>query len=1277
MSVMNRIIITFISVFFCIGVVNAKRIYVKPGGTGDGSSWDKAAGDLNQIVDATERYSDDQIWVAEGTYQITGQLRLRASVDMYGGFSGTEIELSERDMSRKSTIVGGDFGTLVADGDVSYQTVIDGFIFKGANCPVLPTNVYGNIYLFQNSLIKNCIITGNLFQKNSAVGMEKSVMENCVIYDNTTTDWNAAIDLVNGSKISNCVVVNNKGKANGGLRARTNSVVANTFIWGNYGTATQIPCEAYIDDQTVRLVNCGYTNNFKNSVPQLINCIELTPENTNSHGPNFTDPVTGFFTLLPNSPAIDAGANEYASLFSDLIGNKRIAGARVDIGAYEFGSEKAQEDYTGTDKNIVINFEAMAINDGESRDVFGEIRTKAGTYFKDKGDHYNAARLTIVPLQTYERWTPYLQVPTSNSIIITWKAPVNTDTKVNYGTSPELLNQTESGTAELLADATATINYHQVKLTGLAADTKYYYQISGDEMVYSFRTQPNPGAKRNYRVLVLGDHQIINRSGYEWLIQAAKQTVEDKYGKWEENIDIVINTGDQVDKGTYSYYERCHFFKSSPIAPYLPIMTTLGNHESYEDPNLEKYGKLFQYENLAYKGISSGTDNYYAFQEGRIVFIMLSTESIHTNDAQLSWLKKVLETASADTEVDFVMSTCHRPMCSETYITDYSGWLKNTVVPVLGSCPKHVLNIAAHHHYYQRGQVANYPFYHIISGGASWDQTWEIAPNKLDDGLVQKTMDYWTYQIINFSPETKRMDVETYSIGNKNVVHHNNLIDSFSRDLLRQEKPLTPELGPVDEFLTFPTTIISSSYRSDDISDFNTCHFQIATSADFRTPAIDQYNHVENLFEDGGAPWYIPVNTAKDQDCFKLDLSENALPSGKYYVRVRHRNNNVQWSDWSTIKTFLVVGEEDKSPVLILEKELWNVAEPVKIGFENAPVGTKAWIGIYLQGAPTTGVTPSKKWAYTNTDSGTISVTGLSSGKYFAVLYGDSGYNTITKLYNFEVTDEEIALLKSDKQLYDVGESIDISFTRTPGYASDWIGIYRQSDDQVPGDKGYTSVVYSYIPEGTKSGNSSFQNATKLIEGHYFVGLFLKGAYNEAAQRIHLIIGNAPQLTSLKSVYQNSENVALFLSDKPKFSGCELVVRNILNASVVERIRLNPEESSVAIFRQYPKGNYSAELQMDGIDKSVSNILPFAVEDGLSLPNISASCRVYPNPVVDKLYIDCVELIRAELYTNNGIRIETSVLNSGVLDMSELPSGSYHLVIFTSNGKQSVLVVKK
>ena len=84
--------------------------YVKKGGTGDGSSWDNASGDLQKMIDELAQNNPQnlpgEVWVAAGTYAPQSQLisgtaysasfRMRDGVSVYGGFAGTETSKQER-----------------------------------------------------------------------------------------------------------------------------------------------------------------------------------------------------------------------------------------------------------------------------------------------------------------------------------------------------------------------------------------------------------------------------------------------------------------------------------------------------------------------------------------------------------------------------------------------------------------------------------------------------------------------------------------------------------------------------------------------------------------------------------------------------------------------------------------------------------------------------------------------------------------------------------------------------------------------------------------------------------------------------------------------------------------------------------------------------------------------------------------------------------------------------------------------------------------------------
>ena len=101
---------------FLSGVARGAVIYVDADATGadDGSSWTDAHTDLQDALAAAG--SGDEVWVAEGTYYPTStstrtfSFHLETGVAVYGGFDGTETQLSQRDWETNVTVLSGAIG---------------------------------------------------------------------------------------------------------------------------------------------------------------------------------------------------------------------------------------------------------------------------------------------------------------------------------------------------------------------------------------------------------------------------------------------------------------------------------------------------------------------------------------------------------------------------------------------------------------------------------------------------------------------------------------------------------------------------------------------------------------------------------------------------------------------------------------------------------------------------------------------------------------------------------------------------------------------------------------------------------------------------------------------------------------------------------------------------------------------------------------------------------------------------------------------------------------
>ncbi len=190
--------------------------------------------------------------------------------------------------------------------------------------------------------------------------------------------------------------------------------------------------------------------------------------------------------------------------------------------------------------------------------------------------------------------TPYLESPRPDSIYVCWQTTSGTDSTVMFGATATSLTGTTTGAA---ANMLATNYYwHEVHLTGLSANTYYYYQAktgSTTSSVFRFRTQPALGASPSdghLRILVAGDNQIQSPTRWKSLLTAARTKIEALYGEpLEAAVNLLVDDGDQVDSGTIAEYQNTHFGMVSVVGSNIPVTTSIGNHEGYSDTSYTLY----------------------------------------------------------------------------------------------------------------------------------------------------------------------------------------------------------------------------------------------------------------------------------------------------------------------------------------------------------------------------------------------------------------------------------------------------------------------------------------------------------------------------------------------------------------------------------------------------------------------------------------------------------------------------------------------------------------
>jgi hypothetical protein len=813
---------------------------------------------------------------------------------------------------------------------------------------------------------------------------------------------------------------------------------------------------------------------------------------------------------------------------------------------------------------------------------------------------------------------PYLQSPSDTSIWISWKTSSNLESKVIYGTDSLALQNEEIGNCQVLSDAGYDKNYfyHSVRLTGLVPDQFYWYRIITGTLqsaAYRFRTQPPIGINSGvYRVLILGDHQLKDNDHYQKLMIAAREKVFEKYGgSMEENINLIINDGDQVDEGTLDQYEHVHFEPSAVLSGNVPIMTTVGNHEFYGSLGISSYYPHFFYDDLGYKGIiSPGGENYYSYQQGSIVFVHLSSE--HPTDEQINWVQQIVDSVKSDTSVNWLVSIAHQPIQAEQFVGDMSFYIRERIVPVLAQTKKSTLMITGHHHLYARGQVRDFPMYHIISGAASWDQFWGQSVEKdFDD--VQKTIDFWAYQIATFDDAKREMTVESYAIGSPKLglTLGNALIDSFYRkpDVLPPSKPSITTL-PTDS-VALPFTFVSSPYSTVTMEPFNSTQFQISSDSIFSNPYIDKIRDYENLYGTTGNPDYLPVDLHKNLNIFQYEIGKNKLPDGTYYIRTRQRDRNIEWSEWSGFVKFSIKESVPGFTSLTSQKTVYVPNESIVVDYRLGPGNAKDWIGIYKSGE-TPGLTPSTDWQYVSGSSGSLNLQVKEAGKYFIAFFENGGYDELAERLSLYI--REIPVLTLGKAGYAAGEGIHVSYSNAPGLQYDWIGIYRLND--IPGLIG--STLWKYI--SSTSGDIDF---TGLPLGYYFITYFLEDGYSEACERTIFSVGTDLAVVNIdQSIYTRGQSIFVNFENGPgttmDWIGLMRQKAPPGTAPLVDRQFIgNLQSGNVSFELLLDTGSYYIALFINNSSIRISNKAIFLVE-----PNTSSIDRnicfenitLYPSP---------------------------------------------------------------
>jgi gliding motility-associated-like protein len=336
------------------------RIYVNAAATGmnTGASWQNAFTDLQNALTTP----NTEIWVTSNTQTAQNTaFSLPDGAALYGGFSGTETTLQDRNIHCKpktKLTTANPIDALLKVKNLPNGGLLDGFEFtaqqnggteRGAvfvensdlkieNCVFIRNWGYSGAGLVVlNNTNKTVCIAKTKFLENqtsvrgAAIWAENTNLkaENLLFVANTQTNQNNADgsvvyinDVTNGNySFNHCTFTQNE-VTNAVIHTGNpaNLTIKNSIIQKNQNTPFAISGDG--SDFAFSNISASQTTT------PLTNCIAADPD--------FFSVLSNDFRLSANSPCLNTGANTLE--LTDLDGMLRIVNSRTDMGCYEYAT---------------------------------------------------------------------------------------------------------------------------------------------------------------------------------------------------------------------------------------------------------------------------------------------------------------------------------------------------------------------------------------------------------------------------------------------------------------------------------------------------------------------------------------------------------------------------------------------------------------------------------------------------------------------------------------------------------------------------------------------------------------------------------------------------------------------------------------------------------------------------------------------------------------------------------------------------------------------------
>ena len=320
---------------------------------------------------------------------------------------------------------------------------------------------------------------------------------------------------------------------------------------------------------------------------------------------------------------------------------------------------------------------------------------------------------------------PYLQSGTSTSTIVKWRTSNNTNSYVWYGTDVNNLDQT------VVVGSIQT--NHQVAISGLSANTIYYYaigdslgQMEGDSSYY-FKTAPVIGSTEPVTAWILGDcgtadldQELVRNAYYNYI--------------GSNHTDMVLLLGDNAyDDGFDNEYQEAMFDVYPDKLKNSIFWSCPGNHDYFGSGLNNAYYDIFSFPTSGEAGgLASNTERYYSFDYANIHIISLDShdENRAVGSPMLTWLENDL---AATTQEWVIVMFHHPPYSKGSHDSDDSSEermieMRENVLPICESYGVDLV-LSGHSHAYERSK--------LINGHYGFSNTYDPAIHDIDGGNGQ------------------------------------------------------------------------------------------------------------------------------------------------------------------------------------------------------------------------------------------------------------------------------------------------------------------------------------------------------------------------------------------------------------------------------------------------------------------------------------------------------------------------------------------------------------